>query len=153
MSQHLAFRGKATRRLTAIALAGLIPGLLAAQDQALIDEGETMFRRCMSCHMIGDGATNRVGPELNNVMGEQAGQGHEDYDFSDAMIEAGENGLVWTEETLDAYLENPRDYVPGTKMTFAGLRREEDRTAVIAYIASFSPDYDPAATGDGDGSE
>ncbi|EAR52367.1 diheme cytochrome c SoxD [Oceanicola granulosus HTCC2516] len=136
--------------LAAAALA-MLPGALAAQDAPsaapdpeLVAEGEDVFRRCRSCHMVGEDAQSRVGPMLNGIFGQPAAVHQDDFRYSDAMIEAGEEGLVWTHETLAAYLESPRDYVPGTRMAFAGLRTEEERVAVVAYLQTFSPDYDPA---------
>ncbi len=110
-------------------------GPAAAQDEALVADGEKVFRRCAACHQVGADAENKVGPQLANVIGRTAGS-LEDFDYSDAMIAAGEGGMVWTEETLDPYLANPRGVVKGTSMAFAGLKKEEDRAAVIAYIAS-----------------
>ncbi|HEX2255562.1 MAG TPA: cytochrome c family protein [Afifellaceae bacterium] len=125
------------RAAALVSIAGLIAttGIAAAQD--LVAEGENVFRRCAACHAIGEGATHRVGPQLNNVIGRQAGS-LEDYNYSQAMKTAGEEGLVWDEETLDEFLTNPAAMIPGTKMVFPGLRQEEQRQAVIAYLASHS---------------
>jgi cytochrome c2 len=119
----------------AVSLGGVsaLPAIAQEVDQALAAEGESVFRRCMACHQVGPDAKNRVGPVLTGVVGRQAGT-VEDFRYSDAMVQAGENGLVWTEEELDAYLEAPREMVPGTNMAFPGLRDEHDRLAVIAYI-------------------
>lgn len=105
------------------------PGRVLAQD----DAGEKVFKRCAACHAIGEGAKNKVGPELNGLFGRTAGT-LPDFNYSDAMKAAGEGGLVWDAETLRTYLENPKAMVPGTKMTFAGLRKPEDLDAVIAYL-------------------
>lgn len=124
-------------------LLGLAAGLLAVSSAtaADIDEGEKVFRKCQACHMAGEDAKARVGPVLNNLFGRQAGT-NEEYGskYSKAMVEAGENGLVWNEETLFNYLENPRAMVEGTKMAFPGLKQEEDRRNVIAYLKQFSPE-------------
>ncbi|MCF4098978.1 c-type cytochrome [Maritalea mediterranea] len=112
------------------------------------DEGEGVFKKCKSCHMVGEGAKSRVGPPLNNIFGQTAGT-QEGYKYSNALVEAGEEGLVWTPETIDQYLEKPRAFVKGTKMSFAGLRKEEDRADLIAYLLQFSPDYNPEAVSDG----
>ena len=103
-----------------------------AQDDQ-IAAGEKVFKKCAACHAIGEGAKNKVGPELNGIVGRAAG-GLPDFGYSEAMKEAGAAGLVWNSETLHTYLENPKGMVPGTKMTFAGLKKVEDRDAVIAYI-------------------
>ncbi|WP_425101157.1 c-type cytochrome [Tropicibacter sp. S64] len=100
------------------------------------DAGEKVFRKCKACHAIGEGAENKVGPELNGIVGRQVG--HEpDFSYSDAMKAKGADGTVWDAESLMAFLEKPKDYVPGTKMAFAGLRKEEERADVVAYLATF----------------
>lgn len=109
---------------------------LAAGDAA---KGEVVFKQCKICHMIGPGAKALVGPEQNGVVGSKAGA-RPGYNYSPAMKEAGEKGLVWTEENLDKYLENPKAMVPGTKMIFPGLKKEEDRQNVIAYMKQFPAD-------------
>jgi len=102
-------------------------------DEALAEEGAKVFRRCAACHQVGPDAKNRVGPVLTDVIGRTAGT-LEGFNYSPAMVEAGEGGLVWDEETLLTYLEDPKGMVEGTNMAFAGLRKEEDRHAVIEYI-------------------
>lgn len=105
----------------------------AAGDAA---NGEKVFRKCMACHEVGPDAKAKVGPPLNGVIGRTAGT-LEGFAYSDAMVAAGEGGLVWTAETIGELLEKPKDFVPGTKMTFAGLRKEGERADVIAYLATF----------------
>jgi len=126
------------RFLVVTTLAASIGGAgttLAFADEALIAEGANVFKRCAACHQIGPDAQNRVGPQLTNVIGRTAGT-VEGFRYSKGMVEAGEGGLVWTEEVLEHYLENPRADVKGTTMAFAGLKKEEDRKAVVAYIVS-----------------
>jgi cytochrome c len=120
---------------SAFAIALGLPGLVGAQDvdEALAAEGERVFRQCQACHMVGPDAQARVGPPLTGVVGRTAGT-VEGFRYSDAMVEAGANGLVWTEEELNTYLENPREKVEGTTMVFPGLRQEEQRLAVVEYI-------------------
>lgn len=122
-----------------IMLSALTTGAYADGDAEL---GEKVFRKCKSCHMVGDKAKAKVGPVLNGIMGMQAGT-HESFEgkYSAAMIEAGEGGLVWDEETLSTYLEKPKELVEKTKMSFPGLKKEDDRENVIAYLKEFSPDY------------
>jgi cytochrome c2 len=119
----------------AVALGVGLPGLALAQevDEELAAQGETVFRQCQACHQVGPDAQNRVGPVLTGVVGRTAGT-YEGFRYSSAMQEAGQSGLVWTEEELDVYLENPRQKVQGTNMAFAGLRQEDQRLAVIEYI-------------------
>ena len=100
------------------------------------DEGEKVYRKCKACHMVGEDAKNRVGPRLNGVVGREIAS-VEDFSYSDAFVAKKEEGLTWTEENLSAYLEKPRDFIPGNKMTFPGLRNEEDRENVIAYLKQF----------------
>ncbi len=96
-----------------------------------------VFRKCQACHQIGEDAKNRVGPILNDVIERRAGT-LEDFKYSDAMTEAGEEGLIWTHENIAEYLNKPRDFIPGNKMTFAGLRKEDDIEDVIAFLETFS---------------
>ena len=104
--------------------------------------GEVVFKKCAVCHMVGEDAKTRVGPILNGVFGRTAGT-LEGYNFSAAMKKAGDEGLVWTPETMAEYLVKPRDFVKGTKMTFAGVPNPDDLANVIAYLLTFSPDYVP----------
>ncbi len=95
--------------------------------------GEQVFKQCKVCHAVGPAAKAGVGPAQNNVVGSKAGT-RPGYNYSSAMKEAGEKGIVWDEATLDKYLENPKALVPGTKMVFPGLKNEKDRQDVIAYL-------------------
>lgn len=108
-------------------------GSLLLSASALADgdpaRGERVFNRCKSCHEV-DRERNRNGPHLLGLFGRMSGS-VDGFRYSDAMREAG---IVWSEETLDGYLENPRSYMPGTRMTFAGLRNDQDRHDVIAYL-------------------
>lgn len=117
---------------TVIAIAAL-PAL--ADGDA--EKGEKVFKKCKACHDVGEGAKNKVGPELNDVMGRTAGT-VPDFSYSDAMVEAGAGGLVWNEETLEEYLKNPKDFIPGNKMSFAGLRKDDEIDNVIAYLETFN---------------
>ena len=98
------------------------------------ENGEQVFRQCRACHQVGDGAKNLVGPQLNAVVGRKAGT-VEGFNYSQANKDAGGKGLVWSEDELKKYLENPTTYMPGTKMAYAGLKDEGDRDDVIAYLA------------------
>lgn len=102
-----------------------------------IDAGEKVFKKCKACHAVGEGAKHRVGPELNELFGRTAG-GAEGYKYSKAMIEAGEGGLVWDATSLTEYLIKPKDMIKGTKMAFAGLKKDDDIANVLAYLKSFS---------------
>ena len=98
--------------------------------------GEKIFKKCQACHAVGDGAKNKVGPALNGIVGAPAGQ-VEGYKYSASMTEKADGGLVWDEETLTAYLHKPKEVVPKTKMSFAGLRKDEEIENVIAYLKTF----------------
>ena len=116
----------------ALALVGSI-GAAAAQDATL---GEKVFLKCKACHQIGEGAKNAVGPVLNGVVGRKAGT-YPDYTYSDANKNSG---FTWDEATLTEYLKNPRAKVPGTKMIFPGLTKDDDIDNVIAYLKQFGAD-------------
>lgn len=116
----------------------MLPAALLADGHVTGDaaEGEKVFRKCKACHAVGDGAENKVGPVLNGVV-DRAFGAVEGFSYSDALMEAAAEGKAWTPEELDAFLQKPRSYLKGTKMSFAGLRKDEDRANVIAYLASF----------------
>jgi len=120
--------------LAAILWFAVAGAALADGDAA---KGEKVFRRCKACHAVGEGAKNKVGPELNNVIGRTAGT-VEGFNYSKAMVAKGEEGLVWNEETLAEYLKSPKDFVPKNKMAFAGLKKDDDLADVIAYLNQFS---------------
>lgn len=118
--------------LSGVVMSGSI-GIARAQDAAA---GEKVFLKCKACHQIGEGAKNAVGPVLNGVVGRKAGT-YPGYSYSDANKNSG---ITWDEATLKEYLKNPRGKVPGTKMIFPGLTKEEDIDNVIAYLKQFGPD-------------
>ena len=116
-------------------------GSALAQGDA--EEGKNELRKCMACHAVGEGATNRVGPVLNDVFGRVAGT-FEGYKYSQAMVDKGAAGLVWDHDTLKQFLHKPRDFVPGTKMSFAGIADDARIDNLLAYLVTLSPDYVPA---------
>lgn len=118
---------------------------LAAADPG---KGETAVRVCTSCHSFEEGGANKVGPNLYNVLGEQIGQGAGGYAFSEAM--AGHGG-TWTYEDLDQFLAAPRQYIPGTKMSFAGVSDPAQRADIIAYLRTLSADPEPLPEAPADG--
>lgn len=121
-----------------LALSGVLlltgVGGAAGQDAAA---GEKVFARCKACHAVGEGAGNKVGPQLNDLFGRQAGTA-EGFRYSKAMADAGAGGLVWHEESIKAYLADPRGFVKGNKMAFAGLKKEAELADIVAYLATFS---------------
>ena len=110
---------------------GLILAALATTSfaEGNAEKGKKTFRKCKSCHAVDDGK-NKVGPHLFNIYGRQAGV-VEGFKYSKALKDSG---LIWTSETLDGYLENPKKYLNGTKMSFAGLKKQSQRDDVIAYL-------------------
>lgn len=103
----------------------------------MVAEGETIFRKCQACHAVGEDAKNKSGPVLNGVIG--ATVGHvEDFRYSKTFEAAHEAGDTWTHDRLTEFLTKPRDAMKGTKMSFAGLRKQEEIDAVIAYLSTFS---------------
>jgi cytochrome c len=120
-------------------------GALADGDPA---RGEALFRACAACHMIGEGAVNRIGPQLNGLIGRPIA-GVEGFDYSDPLEEAGAEGAVWSDVVLDRFLEDPRAYLPGTAMVYRGMRRDDDRADLVAFLlAEGGPASNPAATSD-----
>jgi cytochrome c len=113
--------------------AALVVSASAAYAAGDAAHGEVVFKQCKVCHAVGPTAKAGVGPAQNGVIGSKAGS-RAGYNYSPAMKEAGEKGLVWDEATLDKYLTDPKAVVPGTKMVFPGLKNEKDRQDVIAYL-------------------
>ncbi|CUI01203.1 c-type cytochrome [Leisingera aquaemixtae] len=109
----------------------------AVLDPELVAQGEKTFKKCKACHQVGDGAKSKTGPVLNGIVGAPAGHA-EGFRYSKAMAAAAEDGLVWTEAELAAFLAKPKSYMKGTKMSFAGLKKDSDIEAVIAYLQSYS---------------
>ena len=101
-----------------------------AQDAAA---GQRVFNQCSACHTINQGGANRVGPNLHGVIGRKAAS-VEGFRYSGPMKQKAEEGLVWTEETLQPYLRNPREVVPGTIMAYPGLRNEQQFKDLMAYL-------------------
>lgn len=93
--------------------------------------GKRVFIKCMSCHAVKEGQ-NRVGPSLYGIVGRPAGS-VDGFNYSDANANSG---IVWTKDVMFEYLENPQEYIPGTRMVFPGLPSEKDRRDVIAYLDS-----------------
>lgn len=119
--------------ITVTCLIGLPVVSLAEGDAA---KGEKVFKKCKACHAIGEGAKDKVGPVLNGIVGRQIAL-REGFKYSDVLVGLSAEGKIWTTEELAVFLEKPRNYAKGTKMSFAGLRKEADRENIIAYLATF----------------
>lgn len=119
--------------LAALASLALIQPVYAQGDA---DKGKKVFVKCMACHTI-DAEKNRVGPHLVNILDRKTAT-VENFRYSPAMIKAGEDGMVWDEETLTGYLAAPKQFIPGNKMIFVGLKKPEDISNLIAYLRSKS---------------
>ncbi len=100
---------------------------------ALAAQGESVFRKCQSCHEVGASGRNKAGPVLNGVIGAAMGS-VDGFSYSSGFQTAASDGRVWDEDAMDAFLTKPSDFMPGTRMAFAGLRSEDDRAALIAYL-------------------
>ena len=124
-------------RLTLSALVIIASSSLAsaalAQDAAA---GKTSFNKCLPCHSIGEGAKNKVGPELNGLDGRKSGT-VPDYNYSDANKNSG---ITWNEAEFKVYIKDPKAKIPGTKMTFAGIKNETEINNLWAYISSLDKD-------------
>ena len=101
-----------------------------AQDAAA---GKTSFNKCLACHAIGEGAKNKVGPELNGLDGRKSGTA-EGYSYSDANKNSG---ITWSKDPFLEYIRDPKAKIPGTKMAFAGIKNEREANDLWAYVAQF----------------
>ena len=113
-------------------LAALASPALAEGDAA---KGEKVFNKCKACHAVGETAKNKVGPVLNGIVGAQAGQ-NPDFKYSEALLAKASEGLIWDEQSLEAFLRDPKELIPGSKMSFAGLRKDDEIANLIAYLAT-----------------
>jgi len=126
----------ATTATQTAATGGALPDLLKAADPAV---GAKVAAKCKACHDFSKGGPNKVGPNLWDIVG--AKQAHLDnFTYSDAVKKLGKQ---WTYEELDKFLTTPKDYAPGTKMAFPGLKKPEERAAVIAYLRTLSDSPKP----------
>ena len=104
-----------------------IAAIMALGD---VSSGEKVFKKCAACHSINKGGKNKIGPALYNVVGRAVG-GVDDYKYSKALASYGKE---WSFEELNGFLKKPASYLKGTKMSYAGLRKEKDRASVIKYL-------------------
>ena len=116
--------------IEAAALIAASTGVGLAQD---LEKGANVFKQCLVCHSIGEGAKNKIGPELNGLDGRQSGSAP-GYSYSDANKNSG---IVWNEATFKEYIKDPRAKIPGTKMIFPGVKNEQQIDDLWAYIKQF----------------
>ena len=118
-----------------------LTSLTLAASAALADDidlaaGKSSFNKCLACHAIGEGAKNKVGPELNGLDGRKSGTAP-DYNYSDANKNSG---ITWNEAQFKEYIKDPKAKVPGTKMAFAGIKKETEINDLWAYVSQFDAD-------------
>lgn len=99
-------------------------------NAAYAASGDKVFKKCKACHGFDK---NKIGPNLSGIVGRKAGT-VEKFKYSKAMKAASDDGLVWSEENLDKFLKKPKTFMKKTKMAFAGLKKDDDRKAVIEYL-------------------
>ena len=104
--------------------------IMTLLSSANVDDGKKIFKKCTACHSIAKDGTNKIGPVLWGVLGRQAGS-ISDYKYSKAMTAYGK---PWSFEEMNGFLTKPKDWIKGTKMSFAGLKNEKDRAAVILFM-------------------
>ena len=112
---------------------------LAAASGALAQDvtaGKASFNKCMACHAIGEGAKNKVGPEMNGLDGRKSGT-TEGYSFSEANKNSG---ITWGKDVFLEYIREPKAKIPGTKMVFAGIKNEKEANDLWAFLAQYDKD-------------
>ena len=111
-----------------------IEPVLALLADADITQGQKVFKKCSACHTVEKGGSNKVGPNLYNIVNSSMAM-QDEFNYSGAMRDHGGD---WTYASLNTFLTKPKDFVPGTKMSFAGLKKVNDRAAVIAYLRTLA---------------
>jgi cytochrome c len=124
---------KLTLSALVVIASSAIASAALAQDAAA---GKTSFNKCLACHAIGDGAKNKVGPQLNGLDGRKAGTAP-DYSYSDANKNSG---ITWNEAQFKEYIKDPKAKIPGTKMVFAGIKTENEINDLWAFLAQYDKD-------------
>lgn len=118
-----------------LAAAGVLMAVSTGAMAQDAEAGKKVFNRCKACHDIETGK-NKVGPHLDGIVGRKAAA-LTDFAYSDPMKAKGAEGLVWDEANIAAYMTDPKGFIPGNKMAFAGLKKPEDIANLIAYLKNF----------------
>lgn len=126
--------GRRVLAATAAVLATAATAAAFASPPGDPERGEQVYQRCIGCHSLD---RDRTGPHHAGVFGRRVG-GVDGFNYSDAMRKAGAAGMVWNEETLDAFLKAPRKFLPGTRMGYAGVKDDQERADLIAYLRAQS---------------
>ena len=124
---------------TLISSALIVIAAMAATSGALAQDaaaGKSSFNKCMACHAIGEGAKNKVGPELNGLDGRKSGT-TEGYSYSEANKNSG---ITWGKDVFLEYIRDPKAKIPGTKMIFAGIKNEKEANDLWAFLAQYDKD-------------
>ncbi len=124
-------------RKTILGISAFMALVCSAPALADAADGEKLFGQCLACHQIGESAKHLFGPKLNGMSNKPAGLA-EDYVYSGSFKKAAQSGLKWDDESLDKFLEAPLDFIVGTKMAFPGVKSEESRASIIAYLKEFN---------------
>ena len=119
------------RHILAVALASALMVASASAIAADVKKGKKVFKKCKVCHSIKEGKKHKQGPNLYGVFGRTSGTAEGFEKYSAAMKEAG---IVWSEETIRAYITDPKGYIPKNKMAFNGVKKEKDRDNLLAYL-------------------
>ena len=122
------------KRLTLSALAVIASSAAALAQDATA--GKTSFNKCLACHAVGEGAKNKVGPVLNGLEGRKSGA-VEGYSYSDANKNSG---ITWNKDQFLDYIRDPKAKIPGTKMVFAGIKKESEAADLWAFLAQYDKD-------------
>jgi cytochrome c len=122
------------KHVVALAIGAVLAAAMPAVAQDA-EAGKKIFNRCKACHDV-EQAKNKVGPHLVGIVGRKAAS-LADFAYSDPMKKKGAEGLVWDDANITAYMTDPKGFIPGNKMAFAGLKKPEDIANLIAYLKTF----------------